>query len=148
ITYPLILVFAVIPLAITGWRSRESSAGRRALLWTAILLYLMIGGTVLEHLADPQPLLDRLYAATGATPGAFDVAFLKAIYFALILGPLACLIWYLRSLWATEAEHGQALSLARTEVHAIEPGETQNQGNWQSVLRLPATWAILICALG
>ncbi len=88
---PFIYAFSVLAL-----RHRGTERGRRAAFVGGIFLFLLVGFPVSNFLAEPEPVLNWLYEATGATPGRHDVAFLHGVMMATILGLLAWLIrcWF------------------------------------------------------
>jgi hypothetical protein len=109
---PFIYGFRVLAL-----RHRGTERGRRAAFFGGIFPFLLVGLPVLNFLAEPEPVLNWLYEATGATPGRHDVMSLKLVMIFGIFGLLGWLIGLWRKL---HSEH--PLSKAMRSFDTPQPG--------------------------
>jgi hypothetical protein len=95
LSIPLTLAFLVVPQAYRAWKNWDTPQGQRAAGYAAFWAFLALGGPVLSFLAEPEPVLQRLYELTGTEPGAHDALFLRGLLVVLILGSLIGLIQWL-----------------------------------------------------
>ncbi|HYV38443.1 MAG TPA: serine/threonine-protein kinase [Gemmataceae bacterium] len=96
IVYLPVLALAIIWCGIEAWRFPGTPRGGVARFALAMILAFSVLVPLLNLLASPEPLLDRIYEQTGITPGRYDAEFLQAIHLAImfwLLSPLLLLLF-------------------------------------------------------
>jgi ribosomal protein L7/L12 len=99
LAYPLVFVLS-IPLAVKAWRLRGTPGGRRTALWAGFCFLTIVGIPLTHFVADPEPVLNRLYALTGAVPGRNDVLFVQVLVGSCLVGVVVWWFGVLRQLLA------------------------------------------------
>lgn len=89
---PLVLGLVVVPQGYRAWKLWGTPEGQRAAILAGSFAFLILGLPLLTFLAQPEPMLQRLYALTGAEPGPHDALFLRGIFTLLIGGGFVWLV--------------------------------------------------------
>ncbi|MBA7624085.1 Serine/threonine-protein kinase PknD [subsurface metagenome] len=98
ITWTVIVIFGggiFIFFSVAAWRHRVIDKGLQFKFFAGFLLFFFMATPLLWFLAEPKPILERLYNRTGATPGRHDVLFFRIVLIAIVLG---FLFWLFRLL--------------------------------------------------
>jgi len=113
--------------SVAAWRSRAIDKGLQFRFFAGFFLFLFVGTPLLWFLAEPMPILERLYNRTGATPGRHDVLFFRIVLIAIVFGFLFWLIRFLIRLrkiqpirYTAEVKTGvEAISSARKPAQSV-----------------------------
>ena len=83
ILWLLAVIFLVIPSIVAARHFRGTKLGHHAKFWailsTIIVVWCPLFFLLMGFLTDPQPTLDWLYEAFGATPGEHDVVVIRTL---------------------------------------------------------------------
>ncbi|MBA7682939.1 hypothetical protein ES703_91295 [subsurface metagenome] len=139
ITRTVIVLFGggyFIFFSVAAWRSRAIDKGLQFRFFAGFFLFLFVATPLLLFLAEPRPILERLYNFTGATPGRHDVLFFRIVLIAIVLGFLFWLIRFIIRLRKIQPIRHTAQ--VKTGVEAISSGGriTPPAGNAAQVSRM------------